>query len=90
MLYKIRVNIYFVEMIIDVLRIIFKVIGRGNGSIILFYSNRIRTDIIEIDVFRLGERDWLLIFFGIFFFFFLMFGILVFIKCGYVSNFFFV
>lgn len=39
MLYKVRVNIYFVEMIIDVLRIIFKVIGRGNGSIILFYSN---------------------------------------------------
>lgn len=89
MLYKVRVNIYFAEMTTDVPRTIFKVIGRGNGSTTLFYSNQTRADITEIDVFRSGERDWLPTLFGILFPLLLMSGILVFIKCGHVSNFFF-
>lgn len=49
MLYKVRVNIYFAEMTTDVPRTIFKVIGRGNGSTTLFYSNQTRADITEIE-----------------------------------------
>lgn len=82
MLYKVRVNIYFAEMTTDVPRTIFKVIGRGNGST-TFYSNQTHADITEI------ERDWLPTLFGILFPLLLMSGILVFIKCGHVSNFFF-
>lgn len=89
MLYNVRVNIYFAEMTTDVPRTIFKVIGRGNGSTTLFYSNQTRADITEIDVFRSRERDWLPTLFGILFPLLLMSGILVFIKCGHVSNFFF-
>lgn len=83
MFYKVRVNIYFAEMTTDVPRTIFKVIGRGNGSTTLFYSNQTHADITEI------ERDWLPTLFGILFPLLLMSGILVFIKCGHVSNFFF-